>query len=82
MTYKPDSDAAPKIAAKGKGVVAEKIIAIAKDHGIPIKDDPDLVAVLATLDIDREIPPELYKAIAEIFAFIYRVNQSSKIPHR
>jgi len=82
LTYKPDSDAAPKIAAKGKGVVAEKIIAIAKDHGIPIKDDPDLVAVLATLDIDREIPPELYKAIAEIFAFIYRVNQSSKIPHR
>ncbi len=62
--------------------MAEKIIAVAKAHRIPIKDDPDLVTVLAKLELDREIPPELYKAIAEIFAFIYQVNQSSKFPQR
>ncbi len=82
LSYKPEKDAAPKITAKGKGIVAEKIIAVAKAHGIPIKDDPDLVTVLAKLELDREIPPELYKAIAEIFAFIYQVNQSSKFPQR
>lgn len=80
LSYKPEKDAAPRVTAKGKGLVAEKIIALARAHGIPIRDDPDLVTVLAALEIDREIPPELYKAIAEIFAFIYRVNKTSKNP--
>jgi len=82
LSYKPEKDRAPKVTAKGKGLIAEKIIALAKAHGVPIKDDPDLVTVLAALEIDREIPPELFKAIAEVFAFIYRVNQASKSPQK
>lgn len=78
LAYKPEKDTAPRVTAKGKGLVAEKIIALARAHGIPIRDDPDLVTVLAALELDREIPPELYKAIAEVFAFIYRINQTSK----
>ena len=78
LAYKPEKDTAPRVTAKGKGRVAEKIIALAQTHGVPIRDDPDLVTLLAALEIDREIPPELYKAIAEIFAFIYRINATSK----
>ncbi len=82
LSYKPEKDKAPRIAAKGRGLVAEKIIALAKAHGVPLKDDPDLVEVLSALEIDKEIPPELYKAIAEIFVFIYQVNKMSIIPRK
>jgi flagellar biosynthesis protein len=74
LKYDRNKDGSPKVAAKGKGEIAERIIAIAKEHGIPIREDADLVEVLSRLDIETEIPPGLYKAVAEILAFIYRVN--------
>ena len=78
LRYKPHVDTAPKVAAKGDGLVAEKIIEIAKKHGIPVKDDPDLVEVLSKLDIEEEIPAEVYVAVAEILAFVYSMNKSRK----
>ena len=74
LRYRPEKDSAPRVAAKGAGVVAEKIIEIAKKHGIPIKDDPDLIEVLSKLDIESEIPPSVYIAVAELLAFVYSIN--------
>lgn len=71
IAYDMKKDLAPRVTAKGQGAVAEKIIAIAREHGIPIKDDPALVEILCRLDIDEYIPVELYRAVAEILAFIY-----------
>lgn len=78
IKYDQNKDGSPKVAAKGKGEIAERIIAIAKEHGIPIREDADLVEVLSRLDIETEIPPGLYKAVAEILAFIYRVNDRKR----
>jgi len=75
LGYKPEDQNAPKLLAKGKGLIAEKIIELAKTKGIPIKKDDDLIKVLYKLDIDEEIPPELYEAVAELLAFIYKLNQ-------
>jgi len=75
IEYDSQKDAAPKVTAKGRGLIAEKIIDLATKHGVPIKKDPALVQILSRLDIDEQIPPELYKAVAEILAFIYSLNE-------
>ena len=54
--------------------MAQKIIDLAREHDIPIKDDPDLVEVLSSLEINEEIPPEIYVAVAELLAFVYSIN--------
>ena len=77
LKYERGKDNAPRIIAKGKGYIGEKIIQIAKEHNIPIKEDPVLAEALSQIEINQEIPPELYKAVAEILAFIYR--QTKKI---
>jgi len=74
MKYRQGSNSAPIIVAKGKGFTAEKIIAIARAHGVPIREDKDMVEILSTIDLYEEIPTELYKAVAEILAFIYRMS--------
>ncbi len=74
LTYERQKDDAPRVGAKGQGRIAEKIIEIAKQHNLPIKDDPDLIEVLSSLDIDQQIPAELYVAVAELLAFIYSLN--------
>lgn len=74
IKYQPARSEAPTVAAKGAGPVAEKIIEIAREHGIPLREDPDLVEALSALDLDQEIPPELYHVIAEVLAWVYRVN--------
>lgn len=74
LKYDREKDDAPKVKARGQGRVAEKIIELAREHGIPIHDDPDLVEVLASLDIDQEVPPEVYVAVAELLAFVYSSN--------
>jgi len=65
------------IAARGTGKLAEKIIAIAKEHGIPVKEDPDIVGLLAKLDLEQALPPELYPLIAELLGFAYRLNKAA-----
>ncbi|HIJ60395.1 MAG TPA: flagellar biosynthesis protein FlhB [Nitrospirae bacterium] len=75
LKYKPEQDQAPKIVAKGSGKMAEKIISIAKEYKVPLKEDPQLVEILSTLDLYQEIPPELYRAVAEILAFVYKMSK-------
>jgi len=74
LKYKPGGDHAPCVTAKGTGRLAERIIEMARKHGIPVKDDPDLVEVLSRLDLHDEIPPELYVVVAELLAFVYSLN--------
>ncbi len=74
LEYDTERDAAPRVVAKGRAAIAEKIIALAREHNIPIHSDPGLVSMLSQLDIDQHIPVELYRAVAEILSFIYRVN--------
>lgn len=75
LKYDPIKDGAPKVSAKGSGAVADNIISLAKEHGIPVKDDPDLVEILAKLEIEEEIPSEVYVVVAELLAFVYSVNK-------
>jgi len=75
LQYDQDRDDAPKVAATGRGDTAERILTEAKKHDIPIREDPDLLEVLAQIPQGGEIPPELYQAVAEILAFVYRVNE-------
>jgi flagellar biosynthesis protein len=75
LRYRPDRDRAPRLAAKGSGAVAEKIIEVARRHGIPIQEDPALIQVLAGLDLNQEIPPAVYLVVAEILAFVYSVSR-------
>jgi flagellar biosynthesis protein len=82
LRYKPVEDVAPKVVAKGRGLIAERIIAIAEEYGIPIHEDPSLVEVLGKLDLGMEIPPELYRVVAEILAFVYRMDRRWKQERR
>lgn len=75
LHYDATAAGAPKVTASGWGLVAERIIAIAREHGLHVHEDPDLVALLGKLPVNAEIPPELYRAVAEILAFVYRLNQ-------
>ena len=74
LTYDKQKDDAPRVVAKGQGQVAKNIIELAKTHDIPIKDDPDLIEVLSSLEINEEIPSEIYVAVAELLAFVYSAN--------
>jgi flagellar biosynthesis protein len=74
IKYKPKEQATPTLVAKGAGEIAERIIKLAREHGIPVREDPDLVETLSMLDLDQEIPPELYHVIAEVLAWVYKTN--------
>jgi len=76
LKYEQPKHQAPIVTAKGQGIIAEKIISIAKKHQIPIKDDPDLVEILSQLELNEQIPTTVYQVVAEIFAFIYHLNKS------
>jgi flagellar biosynthesis protein len=78
LRYKQGEDPAPRLVAKGFGIIAEKIIEAAREAGVPVHEDKDLLALLMTLNIDEVIPPEMYIAVAEVLAFIYRMN--NKMP--
>jgi len=74
LKYDGRVDEAPQLAAKGRGIVAEKIVELARKHGIPVTTDPALVQMLVRLDLEEQIPVELYRAVAEILAFVYSLN--------
>jgi flagellar biosynthesis protein len=74
LKYDHHEDNAPRVVAKGRGYVAEKIKQIAAEMGIPIHRDDDLLELLSEIELDREIPPELYAAVAEILSWVYRAN--------
>lgn len=74
LRYDPQREEAPRVVASGQGFVAEQIVRIALDHGITIRQDADLVEILAKLDIDALIPLEAFAAVAEILSYIYRTQ--------
>ncbi|MHB8829995.1 MAG: EscU/YscU/HrcU family type III secretion system export apparatus switch protein [Syntrophales bacterium] len=78
LKYDSKKDVAPRVTAKGKGNIAEKIIELAKKNDIPIKSDPALVQLLSKVDIEEQIPLELYRAVAEILAFVYSMNEKRR----
>lgn len=80
LQYDKEKAAAPKLTARGKGQIAEKIIALAHEHNIPLHRDADLIEILDKVEIDTEIPLEVYAVVAEIFAYIYRTNQNKGTP--
>lgn len=75
LRYKPGDDHAPKVAAKGKDYLAEKILEMARAHNVPIREDKNLVQILSRLELEQEIPPQVYQAVAEILSFIYRLSR-------
>ena len=75
LRYDLEGDNAPVIIAKGEGEIAQKIINTAQEHDIPLKEDKDLVRVLLQLELDTEIPEELYQAVAEILSFIFELDE-------
>lgn len=70
-----DGEAAPRVTAKGRGLIAETIIARAREAGIYVHESPELVALLMQVDLDRNIPQELYVVVAELLAWLYRIDQ-------
>ncbi len=78
LRYESQNDTAPRVVAKGAGPIAEKIIQAAKDHDIPLVSDPVAGELLNHVDLGMEIPSEFYQAVAEILAFIYRLNEDYK----
>lgn len=74
LGYDVDKNSAPKVLAKGAGKVAARILALARENNIPIREDADLVHALAQLDLGEVIPTELYPAVAEVLAYVYRQN--------
>jgi flagellar biosynthesis protein len=78
LKYEKTRDRAPKVVAKGKKKLAEKIIELAKENNIEIYEDPDLVEMLYGLDFNEEIPEELYGAVAEILAYVYKMSKNKR----
>ena len=74
LKYDRAKDSAPKVIAKGKGQSAENIIKIAELHNLPIKKDEDLIELLSKVELNKEVPEKLYRAVAEVFSFIYKVT--------
>lgn len=78
LKYTPGEAEAPIVVAKGNGTLADSILEKAKEHGVPIQEDAALVEVLSKLDLDTQIPPELYQLVAEVLTFVYQTEQKAK----
>lgn len=78
LQYNPEENIAPKVTAKGKGFVASNILEAARKNSIPVYQNKTLVKMLMALEIDREIPAELYTTVAEVLAYIYRLDKKAR----
>ncbi|PRO65244.1 EscU/YscU/HrcU family type III secretion system export apparatus switch protein [Alkalicoccus urumqiensis] len=74
LGYK-EGEQAPSVKAKGRGFTAEAIIERAREAEVPVQEDPALVEMLSQLDINEQIPEQLYEVVAEVFAFVYRMDR-------
>jgi flagellar biosynthesis protein len=74
LDYDAGKDNAPRVVAKGKGEIAQRIVDLARQNGIAVRQDADLAELLAVLELDQEIPVEAFTAVAEILSYIYRAN--------
>ncbi len=75
VRYREDKDSAPRIVAKGSGFIAEQIINTAVQHSVPLYQNSTMAGMLLAVELDKEIPPELYKVVAEVLAYIFRIDQ-------
>ncbi|KSU62498.1 hypothetical protein AS034_10295 [[Bacillus] enclensis] len=75
LGYDQSSESAPRVLAKGKGIIAENIILKAAENGVAIQEDESLLALLGKIDVGESIPEELYGAVAEVFAFVYKLDK-------
>ncbi len=75
IRYDGKDDKAPKVVAKGSGLIADQIVAAAEKHTVPVFQNRTLTAMLMAVELDREIPPALYQAVAEVLAHVYRLDQ-------
>ncbi len=75
LGYDRTKDEAPKVVATGQGALADQILKLARENGVPIKEDPVLATALATLDLEQTIPPELYAVVAEVLIYVWRVRE-------
>ncbi|HBA86716.1 MAG TPA: flagellar biosynthesis protein FlhB [Geobacter sp.] len=80
MAYSPE-DGAPRVIAKGSGINAEAIISVANESGVYVHQSPELVNLLMQVDLDNEIPPELYQVVAELLAWLYSLDQKMQSEH-
>ncbi|HLU18562.1 MAG TPA: EscU/YscU/HrcU family type III secretion system export apparatus switch protein [Pusillimonas sp.] len=71
------ADTAPRVVAKGYGTVADNIMRVARDNGLYIHESPELVGLLMQVDLDKHIPPELYEAVAQLLAWLYKLEAAS-----
>lgn len=78
IRYDQGHDHTPRVVAKGSGLIAEQILAAAKQHTVPVYQNKTLTTMLMAVELDREIPPELYQAVAEVLAYIYRLDQNKQ----
>ena len=77
LRYQPEApflDAAPRLVAKGQGLLAERILEIARANDVPVEKNPDLLALLEPLNVNRLIPQDLFQAVAILLAALYRAN--------
>lgn len=79
LAYEAGSSS-PRVVAKGQGLLAERIIEKAREAGVFVHESPELVSLLMQVDLDQHIPPQLYRAVAELLAFIYRLEHGIEIP--
>ncbi|MBU1137868.1 MAG: EscU/YscU/HrcU family type III secretion system export apparatus switch protein [Proteobacteria bacterium] len=78
ILYDQQKGSSPKVVASGKGEVARRIIETAREAGVHIQEDPNLVELLSKIKLGDEIPTELYQTVAEVLAFVYQVNEKFK----
>lgn len=78
IEYERGSDNAPKVTASGRGAIAEQILAIAFERGVKVREDAELAEILSLLEVDSPIPVEAFTAVAEILAYVYKVNDLKK----
>ncbi|WP_106766088.1 EscU/YscU/HrcU family type III secretion system export apparatus switch protein [Paenibacillus faecalis] len=81
LKYNPEENDAPIVTAKGQGKLAETILERAKEHGVPVQEDAALVEVLSKLDLDQQIPSELYQLVAEVLTYVYRADEAAREGH-
>ena len=74
LRYDKGREDAPRVVAKGRGFVAQQLVSIAKRHSVPVYQNQTVTQLLMSVELDREIPPELYQAIANVLAYVYRLD--------
>jgi len=82
LAYDPARHGAPRLLARGEGQMAERILQMARRHDVPIEDNAPLAETLVRLEPGTEIPPELFRAVAEVIAFLYRVADGGEVERR